>query len=450
MSRPKILIVDDNVKFIDDLSLLLGSSYECFSACTGEEGLANLAKKNYDLLLLDIDLGDGMDGFDVMDFLAEQEIKLPIIIVSHDHSIPTVVRALKKGAYDYIGKKPDLAEVRVILDRAMQEFGFKRDSEFYRDELRRQSGDLIGMSPAIQTIREQIAHIADTPTNVLITGESGTGKEIVAKQIHYSSQRRDKPFIPLNCAAIPKELFESELFGHERGAFTHAYKRRLGKFELADRGTIFLDEIAELDPSMQAKLLRVIQDKNIQRVGGDDFKNVNVRIIAATNHDLKVMVDGKQFREDFYYRLNVFPISIPPLRERREDIPLLVELFIKQKGEELKKNITSISQEALAGLLNYDWPGNVRELENMVERAVILAKGEQLLPVYFTELKCPKMSDPIDYHIAKKQAEENFQRDFIPRMIKLADGNISKAAEQMGITRQGLQKMLKNLGMDSD
>ena len=448
MPKPKILIVDDNKKFIDDLSLLLDSSYECFAAFTGEEGLATLVKRNFDLLLLDIDLGDGMDGFDVMDSMREQEINLPIIMVSHDHSIPTVVRALKKGAYDYIGKKPDLAEVRLILNRAMDEFGLKRESDFYRQEIRRQAGDLIGVSAAIENIREQIEHIADTPTTVLITGESGTGKEIVAKQIHYSSQRREKPFIPVNCAAIPKDLFESELFGHERGAFTHAFKRRIGKFELADKGTIFLDEIAELDPAIQAKLLRVIQDKNIQRVGGDDFKHVDVRIIAATNHDLKRMaLEARTFREDLYYRLNVFPIIIPPLRERREDIPGLAEIFVQQKSRELKKSVTAISREALNGLLNYDWPGNVRELENMIERAVILVKGEELRPEHFSELHCTP-DYPSDYHLAKKQAEACFQRDYIPRMLKLADGNISKAAEKMGISRQGLQKMIKGLGMD--
>ncbi len=448
MSKPRILIIDDNQEFVDDLDLLLQNDFDCSGAYSGESGLELLDRKNFDAILLDIELGAGMDGFEFLRRIKEEDISIPVVMITKDQSISTVVRAIKMGAYDYVGKKPDLAELRVILKGALEESALRKDNKLLREEIHRLTGELLGESEPINNIRNQIDKLSQTESTVLITGETGTGKELVARHIHKLSARKDKPFVVVNCAAIPKELFESELFGHEKGAFTGALKRKIGKFELADGGTIFLDEIGELENSVQAKLLRVLQEKRFERVGGDENLSVDVRVIAATNKDLEDQTEKGEFRSDLYFRLNVTRIQIPPLRERRQDIPLLAKEFIRKKSEELKKGVKVISQGAIDVLISYDWPGNVRELENLIENAIIYSENDTLSKDLFPSL-LTNFSTFTNYEAAKQDALERFQREYVSAILRLANGNITQAAERMGISRQGLQKMIKNLGIRS-
>ena len=442
--RPKILIVDDNKIFISDLDLLLKKDFNFKGAFSAEEGLKLLKENIFDALLLDIDLGSGMDGFDILKRIQKEELSIPVIMITKDENITTVVKAIKMGAYDYVGKKPDLSELKIIINRALKEYGLRRSNQLLREEIRRFTGELLGESNAICDVKNQIEKLAKITSTVLITGESGTGKELVARQIHYQSTRRDKPFVAVNCAAIPRELFESEIFGYEKGAFTGALKTKTGKFELANHGTLFLDEISELDTSVQAKLLRILEEKKLERVGGKETISVDVRILAATNKNLKDLIQSGKFREDLYFRLNVIPVYIPPLRERKDDIPVLVKEFVRCKSIEMKKNVKRISPEAMKLLISYDWPGNVRELQNLIERAVIFSENEILTEDLFPSILNSYATLP-NYAKAKQQALNRFQHEYVTTMLKIVDGNITKAAEQMGITRQGLQKMLGNL-----
>ena len=449
MTKTKILIIDDDKDFIADLALLLEQDFKCQGVFSGEDGLELLNHNYFDLILLDIDLGAGIDGYKFLDRIKEMEVEIPIIMISKYESINKVVKAIKKGAYDYVGKKPDLSELKIIINRALDDFGRRRENKFLKQEIRQQFEEFLGESEPIQNIKSQIIKIAAVDSTILITGESGTGKEIIARKIHDLSSRKDKPFVAVNCAAIPGSLFESELFGHERGAFTGAINRKNGKFEIANHGTIFLDEIAEMDISTQAKLLRVLQQKTIERLGGRQNIPINVRIIAATNKNLKDLIKQKKFREDLFFRLNIFPIHVPPLRERRGDLPLLAQEFVRKKSSELKKNILDIHPHVINNLISYDCPGNVRELENMIERAIILATSTTLTPDLFPDI-LPHSAAQSTYAVAKKQAEERFQREYIPAMLRLANKNITRAAEMMGVTRQGLQKMIKYLTIDLD
>lgn len=448
MSKPRILIIDDNKEFLDDLSLLLENDFNCTGCSSAEVGLKLLDQRSFDAVLLDIELGPGMDGFEFLTKIKKDEVAIPVIMITRDHGISTIVKAIKMGAHGYVGKKPDLAELKLALQGALEEAALRKDNVFLREEIHRLTGELLGDSEAIKEIRNKIDKLSQTDSTVLITGETGTGKELVARQIHKGSARKDKAFVVVNSAAIPRELFESELFGHEKGAFTGALKRKIGKFELADNGTIFLDEIGELDYSVQAKLLRVLQERDFERVGGDESLSVDLRIIAATNKDLNEQVKEGKFRDDLYFRLNVGPIHIPPLRERRQDIPLLAKQFVRRKSEELKKNVEGISSEALDMLVSYDWPGNVRELENLIENAMIYAEGGTLSKDLFPALLTDFVSFP-NYEAAKHNALERFQLEYVSAILRLTDGNITQAAERMGITRQGLQKMIKNLRIDS-
>lgn len=446
MSKPRILIIDDNKKFVDDLLLLLRQEYNCRGVHSAERGLEILEEEDFDLVLLDIDLGPGMDGFQFLSQIKELDILIPVIMITKDRSIGTVVKAMKMGAYDYVGKKPDLSELRIIVNRALNEVGLRRENKLLREEVQSLTGELLGESNAILNIKEQVVKFAETNSTVLITGESGTGKGLIARQIHSNSLRKDKPFVVVNCAAIPKELFESELFGHEKGAFTGAYRKKLGKFELANHGTIFLDEIGDLDNSLQAKFLRVLEEKKFERVGGEKSVSVDVRVLVATNKDLEVLTKRGNFREDLYYRLNVVRIHIPPLRERKEDIPILAKEFTRRKGRELKKTVKGISKEALNILISYDWPGNVRELENLIENAIISTEKDILTPDMFPSLSSDYAISP-NYETAKKNALERFQREYVSTILRLTDGNITQAAQRMGISRQGLQKLIRNLNI---
>jgi len=447
MNKPKILIVDDSREFVDVLQMLLKEDFDCACAYSGEEGLEIYDKKNFDVILLDIEMEPGIDGYEFLQTIKERDISIPVIMISKHESIDMVVKAIKMGAYDYIGKKPDLSELKIVINRALADYGRRRKNQLLEEDLQRFTGDLVGHSEAMLEVKQQIAKLAQIDSTVLITGETGTGKELVVRQIHRCSPRKDQPFIAVNCAAIPKELFESELFGHEKGAFTGAFKRKPGRFEQADKGTLFLDEISEIDKFLQAKLLRVLEEREFQRVGGEENIQVDIRLIAATNKDLNHLIDQGLFRNDLYFRLNIGQIHIPPLRERKTDIPMLVAEFIKKKNHELKKKVKHIADDTMNKLLAYDWPGNVRELQNLIERAIINADGDTLYNHHFPEFKNDHSSLP-NYETAKQQAIARFQKEYISAMLHLTEGNISEAAARMEISRQGLYKMKKQLGID--
>ena len=448
MNKPEILIIDDNADFVDDLKLLLESDFNVQGAYSAREGLGLIDKSHFDLLLLDIDLGEGMDGLDLLDQLSRQELILPVIMITKDQSIDTVVRAIKKGAYNYVGKRPDLSELKMLIARAIEESDIRRENMVLREEVRRLSGDLLGRSPAMQEVRSKIEVLATVNSTVLITGETGTGKELAARRIHTRSERGKHPFIAINCAAIPRDLFESELFGHERGAFTGAETCQIGKFEKANRGTIFLDELAELSAESQAKLLRVIENKTFCRVGATEEIAVDVRIIAATNRKLKSLVEAGDFREDLYYRFNVSPLNIPPLRERREDIAELIAEFISQKNNELGRQVKGLSEDALAKLVAYHWPGNVRELINLIEHAMIYTNSEYLDESMFPAIRTSYDTFP-NYETARESVLKKFKRDYLTAILTATKGNISQASQKMDISRQGLIKMMKALNISA-
>jgi two-component system response regulator AtoC len=399
-----------------------------------------------ELVLLDIRL-PGMDGIEVLERIKALDEQVEVILVTAVKTVRTAVEAMKLGAFDYLTKPFDEDEVLSLIRRALEKRALEREVIFLRSELaRRQDFDeLVGQHPTMQKLYQFIAQVARTTSTVLITGESGTGKELIARAIHRQGPRRDKPFVAVNPAAISETLMESELFGHERGAFTGAYQRKLGKFEMANGGTLFLDEIATLKAELQAKLLRVLQEREIERVGGTRSIKVDVRIIAATNADLKKAIGNQTFREDLYYRLNVVPIPAPPLRERREDIPLLVEHFIRRYNHELRKQTAGVSPDALAALQEYPWPGNVRELQNIVERSVALVEGPLI------QLKDLPLDLMLPDHGARakeaeslplRQACEQFERQIVLRVLERSRWNQSEAARLLGLHRNTLKMKL--------
>lgn len=378
----RILVIDDEEPIRELLKDFLESKgFEVSIAGDGESGLNLLKVEKFDLFLLDL-MMPGISGLDVLREAASQNISAVSIVITAHATVQTAVEAMKLGAFDYITKPFNLEELFLAIKRALDVSKLQEENTRLKKELKRKFGykKIVGNSARIQNVIKFIEKIADTDSTVLVTGESGTGKELVAKTIHYNSLRSKKPFVPLNCAAIPKDILESELFGHEKGAFTGAVSTRIGRFEMANNGTLFLDEIGELAPALQVKLLRVLQEKEFERVGGIKTIKVDVRILAATNRDLEKAVSEGKFREDLYYRLNVIPLHLPPLRKMKEDIPLLLEHFIADIARRKKKQLPRISERAMQCMINYKWPGNVRELENLVERMLILKEGEEITP----------------------------------------------------------------------
>jgi two-component system response regulator HydG len=367
-------------------------------------------------------------------------------------SVETAVEALKKGAYDYLSKPLDFDELELAIGRAMDHTRLKEENRALKERLGVgfNTGDIIGRSRVMVELLETVALVAPTEATVLITGESGTGKELIASAIHLNSPRREKPFIQLNCAAITETLLESELFGHEKGAFTGADRRKEGRFRLAHSGSIFLDEISEMSVAMQAKLLRVLQEKEIQRVGGEEVLRVDVRIMAATNRDLKAEIEGGRFREDLYYRLNVVTLVVPALRERREDIPLLAQHFLNTFAEKNRKQIKGFTPQAMDRLVRYDWPGNVRELMNAVERGVILCRGDYVsemdFPLSISAVLAPEQESLREELLADLPLEE-VEKVTILKTLESAGGNKSETARRLGITRRTLHKKLKKYGV---
>jgi len=441
------LLIDDDPEFAEDFGLLLPPTIKCRVAASVPEADRYLADHEVDVVFLDIDLGRGDDGLRYLETIKETNPYLPVIMISADRGIETVVRAMQMGASDYVGKSPHLDELKISINRAIEVNRFRRQYDLLESELNRLTGRMIGQSDAMAFIKRKIKRLAAVASNVLITGASGTGKELAARSLHRLSPRSEGPFLAINCPALSRELIESELFGHEKGAFTGAETRRIGKFEQVGEGTLFLDEITEIPPDVQAKLLRVLQEREFERVGGNRLIPFNGRILASTNRDPEEAVSDGSLRNDLYYRLMVTHLHIPPLADRRDDIPLLVEYFVRVKSLEMKKKPPRVSREAMQQLCAYDWPGNVRELGNCIENAIVHCDSDTL---EVADLSRCTMNGAFSgtYEEAKKKFLADFQRHFIKAAIKRNDGNLSRTAEGIGVTRQGLAKMMKACGLD--
>ena len=442
--RPVALVVDDEESVRESFRLVLDQDYEVLDAPDGARALELVRANHVDVVLLDIRLPE-MDGIEVLERLKALDDSLEVILVTAVKTVRTAVAAMKLGAFDYLTKPFEEDELLSLVRRALARRSLEREVVYLRSELERRHDfdEIVGQHPEVQKLFRLVSHVARTSTTVLITGESGTGKELIARAIHRQSPRRDKPFVAVNPAAIADTLMESELFGHEKGAFTGAFQRKLGRFELAQAGTLFLDEIANLKPELQAKLLRVLQEREIERVGAGRAIKIDVRIIAATNVDLTEAVARGGFRDDLYYRLNVVHLAVPPLRARREDIPLLVRHFIRRFNHEFGKRIDGPTPEALAALCAYGWPGNVRELQNVVERSAVLVEGASIgvddLPM---ELSVGAPGDTRSEAVPLNEATDRFERQMVLRMLDRVDGNVSEAARALGIHRNSLKAKL--------
>ncbi len=454
--KGRILIVEDKTSMAEMLETTLKKEgFQCSVAKDGEEAIQKLQRELPDLVLADLKLPTG-NGLEVLRAALEEDPSLPVIIMTAYGSIETAVQAMKEGAYDFITKPFDIDHLIVLIHRAIERRNLYRENILLKEEIAERTGApvIIGRSGKMKEVMDKVKKVAPTKSTVLLLGESGTGKELLARAIHFLSPRKDHLFVPINCAAIPRELLESELFGHEKGAFTGAASRKIGKFELANKGTVFLDEISELELSLQAKLLRVLQDQVIERVGGTTQIQVDVRIIAATNADLYKRVKEGRFREDLYYRLNVFPIEIPPLRERREDIPALAEHFVKKYAKQMKIPEKGISKEAMEVLLDYLWKGNVRELENTIERAMILAEGDMILPEHISLFKIERPSEdeliPMDGSLEEtaKAALRYAESRRIRRALENNRWNKTRAAEELKVSYKTLLTKIKEYGLE--
>jgi two-component system response regulator PilR (NtrC family) len=464
MIKDKILVADDEQSMREFLDIMLKKEgYKVSLASNGEEVAKLVENDLFDLVLLDIRMPK-LDGISSLRKIKACAPETVVIMITAYASADTAIKAMKEGAYDYITKPFKVEEIKLIIKNALEKKNLQKENILLKQVVRDRFhfGNIIGQSPKMVALYDLLEKVSPTKTNILITGESGTGKELVAKAIHYNSPRRDKPFVTLNCGAIPESLIESELFGHMKGAFTDAIATKKGLFEVADEGTIFLDEISELPLLMQVKLLRVLQDKEFKRVGGTDDIRVDVRIIAATNKDLEEGVKEKRFREDLFYRLNVIQIKLPPLRDRKEDVQILANHFLKKYSQELSKSISKISPEALQVLLNYEYPGNVRELQNIIERAVALEGSPELTPhnlsSYLSEQPLLKKG-PIDIEIPNEGIDlekivEDLERSLLLKALDRTKGIKKKAAELLHINfrsmRYRLEKYGLNHGVDSE
>ena len=466
----KILIVDDELAIRESLRIILQQDYEVLAVSSGAEALEKMREGGIDLVLLDV-IMPGLDGIQLLERM-KSEYDIPVIMITAANTIKTAVQAMKLGAYDYLSKPFDVDEIKIVVQKVLSTQDLSKEVEYLRAEISKTYGfeNLIGGTKEMQEIFRLINQIAGSDTSVLILGESGTGKELVARAIHFNSLRKNKPFIPINCAAIPNTLIESELFGHERGAFTGASNKRIGKFEQAHSGTLFLDEIAELSLSTQAKILRFLQEREFTRVGGTETVHVDVRLITATNKDLENAIKDRSLREDFYYRINIIPISLPPLRMRRDDIPLLVNHFIDKVNKRIKKHVKRVSEDLMDFLVNYEWPGNVRELENLMERMITLSNQKVLtikdLPSGLKDkarqsvMKEKVVEDEAGQSVMKGKvvegkvsffkATEEFEKEVILDALKKTNNVQTQAAALLGISRRILKYKMDKLGIESE
>jgi DNA-binding NtrC family response regulator len=460
LSAKRVLIVDDEAGIRAVLADLFDSlGYGVNQADNGKDGLSKALKEDHDLVVLDMSL-PGCDGLELLRALKEAKPEAPVIMITGYATIESALKAMKLGAYDYITKPFDLQEVEMVAARAIERSRLIDENKYLKGELRSRYGfdNVIGLSKEAQKAYVLAAKVADSSASVLILGETVTGKEYLARAIHYQSARANGPFVKVSCAALPESLLESELFGHEKGSFTGAIARRIGRFELADGGTLFLDEIGDTTAATQVKLLRVLQEKQFERLGGSETLNADVRIIAATNRNLKQAMADKEFREDLYYRLNVVTINLPALRNREEDIPELVRHFIVKYNADTGKKIEGVSPEGMAMLQSYPWPGNIRELENCMERAIILCQGRMILPqhlLFSEEIPVvPSSTEPVAAFGEPDDGEAKTLREVekahIDRTLKQCGYNQTKAAAALGIDRKTLRNKVRDFGLGTE
>jgi two-component system NtrC family response regulator/two-component system response regulator HydG len=453
MPRSRILVIDDEQNARDALTTILREEgYEVAEAADGEAGVEKVSSFQPDAVLCDIKMPK-LDGLELLKSVRAEGFDTLFLMMTAFGSIETAVEAMRSGAQDYITKPVDVAAVLVKLERALETRQLRRDNAILRERLheRHRFANIVGESGELQAVFDVVKRAAPTKATVLVLGESGTGKELVAQAIHEESGRREKPFVKVNCAALSETLLESELFGHEKGSFTGAAGKREGRFELADGGTLFLDEIGDVTPSLQVKLLRVLQQKEFERVGGTQTLKVDVRVVAATNKDLGAEVKAGRFREDLYYRLNVVSVTLPPLRKRKSDIPALVNHFIEKCNEAHGKSVKGLAPGTLNALLSYDWPGNIRELSNVVERAVVLAREEELtsddLPA---TLRGPRPKERTTDSLIPGATLHEIEREAILRTLEMVDGSTTRAADILGISVRKVQYRLKEYAQQDE
>jgi len=451
--KPKILVVDDEASHRMMLRAVLGAEgYAVTEASDGTDAVTAVEREAFDIILLDIRMTN-MDGIEAMAEIRKISPLVPVLIMTAYASVKTAVEALKAGAFDYLTKPLDIEELKILIEKALENYHLRTENLVLKERLgdRFDFSRIIAVSAKMKTLLETLAMVAPSDATVLIMGESGTGKEVIANAIHHNSPRAGEPFIKVSCAALPETLLESELFGHEKGAFTGAVARRDGRFQLAHRGTIFLDEVGEMSPALQTKLLRVLQEKEFEPVGSARTVKVDIRVITATNRDLEKEVKEGRFREDLYYRLNVVPLLLPPLRERREDIPPLTDHFLAIYREKNRKPVRGISGKARDLLVRYDWPGNIRELENCIERAVILSREEVIVPADFPrQILMLSQEDRADgFAIPPGISLDQMERALIVKTLEDTGGNRTRASEILGINRRTMQNKLKQYGLNT-
>ena len=448
----RVLIVDDSDGIRETLrGILEDEGYRVGSAPTAAEGRSALERETYDLVLLDLQLPD-QDGLELLEELQQAHVELPVIVISGHGNIDSAVKATRLGAYDFLEKPLALERVVLTIQNSLEKVRMRRRLEQLSSRFQR-SKVLIGESASMRKLKSEIERAAASDSRILIMGENGTGKELVARQLHQQSRRSKGAFVEVNCAAIPEELIESELFGHVKGSFTGASSDRAGRFEQADGGTLFLDEVADMSLKTQAKVLRVLQEQRFERVGGAASIQVDVRVLAATNKDLDEEIHGNRFREDLYFRLAVIPLQVPPLRERHEDIPLLVEHFVALHANDLGRRPLRVDPVAMERLIEYSWPGNVRELRNFIERMMIMVPGDEIMP---RDLPAPMRSETTDRvrlvldqdFTTLRQARTAFEKRFIERKLHECGGNVSRAADRLGLERSNLYRKIKAYGIE--
>jgi DNA-binding NtrC family response regulator len=460
MARVRILLVEDKESLRQMLATAIRKAgYAVDEAADGPQAAEKLRKQPYHLIITDLRLPN-LSGLDILRTQKEIDATIPVLIMTAYGTIEEAVEAMKQGAFDFLPKPVDMSHLFLLIDRALEQRRLLLENILLKEEFQRNYGipKIIGESVAIQNVSREIQRVAPTDATVLLTGESGTGKEVFSRAIHQLSPRRDKPFVAVNCAAIPHTLIENELFGHEKGSYTGAISRKIGKFELADQGTILLDEIGELHISVQAKVLRVIEEQSFERIGGLETIRINTRVIAATNRDLHDLVEKREFREDLFFRLSVFPIHIPPLRDRMSDVRLLAMFFVDKFSRDLHRYGLSLSPEAERALGDYSWPGNVRELQNTIERAVILSDGKQIQPGDLNfAFQQRKMSDDGLAHVldlsgtlgeVSSRAAKKAERAKIKQALELANWNKTQAAELLQVSYKTLLNKVKEYGLE--
>ena len=443
----KVLIVDDDPASRRLLQVRLRAlGCETVQAADGQQGLAAIQQEVPSLILLDLQM-PGMSGMEVLRRLRQDGVDIPIVVVTAHGSIETAVEAMKEGAYDFVPKPIDPKHLEIVVQKALEREGLKRDVEILTEETDKRYRLIVGKSAKMSEAVDTAKKAAASKATVLLLGESGTGKEIFARSIHNWSDRKGKPFVAINCVGLSKELLESELFGHEKGAFTGAHQLKKGKLELANSGTVFLDEVGDISQELQTKLLRFLQEREFERVGGTKPISVDVRIIAATNRDLESSIKEGRFREDLYHRLNVISITLPHLRERKEDIPVLTQYFLDHFSKETKRPFNGVTEEAQEKLSAYDWPGNVRELANIIERAVVLGQGPEVtlenLPARVVSLESP--SNPTPDNLSYSAAIDAYRRDMILKALAQSKGNRTAAAKKLGLHEKSLLRLIKTL-----